>query len=156
MKRLIFILTMIFTTPAMAADFLDTQYGPDGVEVHLLKASVFNGVLTVAFMVENPTDQKIQMSSMGIDEALYTTQDMKFPVLKDTNGKYLASTITYDEGNVSGFLFAVAPDKYIDITIDPGGRKVGWLKFQSPPDDQWPIEVSLPGVTPFTVYSSSQ
>lgn len=151
MKKLLFIILMMSASPAISADYLDTQYGPDGTEAHLLKASVSNNILTIAFMLENTSDISVKIRSLDIKEANYTTKDTKYPVLQDTNGQYLASTLTYEEGTVWGYIFAANPDTHILLEIDGGGKKVGWLKFEAPADSDWPIELSLPGISPFTI-----
>ena len=71
MKRLILTAAIASASPAMSQQFLDTQYGPNGVEVHLLKASVANEVLTVAFMLENTTGSRQSLISLGITEVAY-------------------------------------------------------------------------------------
>ncbi|KAB7610501.1 hypothetical protein F9L33_14475 [Amylibacter sp. SFDW26] len=152
MKNIILAAAITLASPAFSADYLDTQYGPDGLEAHLLKTSVSNDILTVAFMIENSTAEKVKFVSMAVDNVLYTTKDKKYPVLKDAENKYLASTIVY--GNISqrGFLFATVPDaSYRSITMEAGSKKVGWVKFEAPAGSDWPIEVSLPGITPFTI-----
>lgn len=153
MRKYLFSVLVFFTTPAFTADFLDTQFGPDGLEIHLLKTSVVNQVLTVAFMIENKTGDSVKFVAMAIDNVIYTTKDKKYPVLKDANDKYLASTITYVDKRTSdkGFMFAVNPSSSKQITLKENAKKVGWVKFEAPTDDNWPIEVSFPGITPFTI-----
>ena len=141
------------TAPTFAADYIDTQYGPDGIEVHLLKVSQANNILTIAFMLENTTVAEVRFVSMAIDNALYTTADTKYTVLKDADDKYLASTISYADKNSSdeGYIFAALPKETKRLSLEDGSKKVGWIKFEAPKEEDWPIEVSLPGVTPFTI-----
>ena len=155
MKRLILAAAIASASPAMSQQFLDTQYGPNGVEVHLLKASVANEVLTVAFMLENTTGSRQSLISLGITEVAYTTADTKFPVLRDVNDQYLASTITYEK-NADQFIFAAVADDENTISLDEEERQVGWVKFEAPDASEWPIEVSLPGVSPFTISQPSE
>lgn len=150
MKKILFAAFLSFAGPAVADDFMDTQYGPNGWEVHLLRATVANDVLTVAFMIENTGSSADDIDSMDVTEVAYTTSDKKFPVLTDANGEYLASTITYQQ-NEDGNLFR-GPD--IDQTtfyFSKGDRQVGWVKFEAPGDADWPIDLSLPGVSPFII-----
>ena len=153
MKNMFIFIIMVSSlfTSTFADDYIDTQYGPDGIEVHLLKVSEANNVLTVSFMLDNTSGDKVKFVSMAIENVLYTTTDTKYPVLKDVDGKYLASTITYDEGAVNGFIFAVHASQYKSLSLKDGAKKVGWIKFEAPNADDWPIEVSLPGVSPFTI-----
>lgn len=152
----IMILFNLHFANAQAADFLDTQFGPEGLEVHLLKAAVSNKVLTIAFMIENSSDSEVKIKNFATDEALFTTADKKYPVLKDTNGFYLASTLA-KRSTQPGVIFypPISPE---GKKFNPGSlrfkgksKKVGWVKFEAPSDDEWPIELSLPGVTPFTI-----
>ncbi len=155
MKKIVFAAAVAFAAPAMAQQFLDTQYGPNGVEVHLLKASVANDVLTIAFMLDNTTGESQRVMSLGIADVVYTTADTKFPVLRDVNDQYLASTITYEK-NADQFIFAAVPDDENTLSLSKGERQVGWVKFEAPDASEWPIEVSLPGVSPFTISQPSE
>jgi len=156
MKKLIFAAALAASSAALsftahASNFLDTQYGPEGIEVHLLKASVANNVLTVAFMLDNTTGKSQHgITSMGVGNVAYTTTDKKFPVLKDLEGKFLASTITYDK-KADGFIFVEEANDDQSFGLSKGAKTVGWVKFEAPADNEWPIEVSLPGVSPFTI-----
>jgi len=150
MKKLLVAVLLASAGPSFADDFLDTQYGPHGWEVHLLRASVANDVLTVAFMIENTGSSAEYMASMDVTEVAYTTSDEKFPVLIDANGQYLASTITYAP-NEDGSLFRAPDIDQNEIYLSKEERQVGWVKFEAPEDADWPIDLSLPGVSPFTI-----
>lgn len=149
------ILTLFLIPSSHAVKALDTQYAQDGIEVHLLKANVSHGVLTTSFMFENTSESAVIFESMVVSGAHYTTADKKYPVLKDTNGKWLASTITYNEkpSGSSRALFTNRdnPSNAHTIRFDGGAKRVGWVKFEAPTDDAWPIELTLPGVSPFTI-----
>lgn len=144
---------MLFSVNAIAANYLDTQYGQDGIEVHLLKAKVTNNVLTVSIMVENTTGEEVKFISMVTENVNYTSSDKKYPVLKDADGKWLASTITYSTSNSRNALFTAdkSPNQYHTIKLKNKNKRVGWVKFEAPQDGGWPIEVAFPGVTPFTI-----
>lgn len=152
-KKLLLLSMFLFTVNSHAAEYLDTQYGQDGIEVHLLKAKISNNVLTVSFMVENTTGAKVEFNSMVVSNVNYTSSDKKYPVLKDVDGKWLASTITYDESNSTNSLFTwkKSPYQYHYIKLANKNKRVGWVKFEAPQDGNWPIELALPGVTPFTI-----
>jgi len=138
---------------SFAADYLDTQFGQDGIEVHLLKAKNSNNVLTVSFMFENSTGKSVTLTSLVITDANYTSSDKKFPVLKDANDKWLASTVTYEKGSAKDALFTYSesPNHNHTLYFNDGSKRVAWLKFESPSDEDWPIELTLPGVSPFTI-----
>lgn len=93
MKKLFaLVAALMIATSAAAQDYLDTQFGPYGWNVHLLRANVANNVLTVAFMIESTSSSAEFMDSMDVSEVAYTTSDKRFPVLVDANGQHLAST----------------------------------------------------------------
>ena len=151
---LLFFGMFAFAISVNAQNYLDTQYGQDGIEVHLLKANVTNKVLTVSFMFDNSTGAEVKMSSMPITNVNYTTADKKYPPLQDAEGKWLVSDVTYIKGNTSqtDSMFTTAEGSSNHrLDIDDGKKKVGWIKFEAPSDTDWPIEVALPGVTPFTI-----
>jgi len=127
------LLTAAFLTcagPTFADDFLDTQYGPFGWEVHLLRATIANDVLTIAFMIENTGSSAESMDSMDVSEVAYTTSD---------------------EQNEDGNLFRAPGISQNAIYFSKEERQVGWVKFEAPGDADWPIDLSLPGVSPFTI-----
>ena len=150
MKPFLFAAFLTLSGPAFANDFMDTQYGPFGSEVHLLRASVTNDVLTIAFMIENTSSKVEYMNSMDVTEVAYTTSDKKFPVLTDANGEYLASTTAYKQ-NEDNHIFRGPDITRVSIRFAEGERQVGWVKFEAPSDADWPIDLSLPGVSPFTI-----
>lgn len=152
-NKILLVIGMTLASTANATNYLDTQYGQDGVEVHLLKAKVTNSVLTMSFMVENTTGEKVEFKSMVVEAVNYTSSDKKYPVLKDAEGKWLASTITYDEGNSQDSLFTAkqSPYQYHYVRLGDKKKRVGWVKFEAPQEGGWPIEAALPGVSPFTI-----
>jgi len=153
-KNIFLIISLLLISINSYADnYLDTQFGQDGVEVHLLKVKTSNNVLTISIMIENTTGDKLKFISMVVADANYTSADKKYPVLKDANGKWLASTITYEEKNADGALFTnkESPFEYHTMKFKKDQKHVGWLKFEAPSDDNWPIELALPGVSPFTI-----
>lgn len=152
LKKILIVSMFIFVANVNAA-FLDTQYGQDGVEVHLLKTQVTNNVLTVSFMVDNSSGSTVEFNSMVIASVNYTSADKKYPVLKDANDKWLASTITYDESSSNESLFTSkeSPFAYHYVRLLEGNKRIGWVKFEAPQEGGWPIEVAFPGVSPFTI-----
>ena len=153
LKKILLITLLALSANVHAVVYLDTQFAQDGVEVHLIKVNVANKVLTVAFMVENSTGNQVKFNSMVVGNANYTSSDRKYPVLKDANGKWLASTITYSNSGSTNALFTskASPQSNHYLYLGNKSKRVGWVKFQAPEDNNWPIEVTLPGVSPFTI-----
>lgn len=156
MKRLLLAAALTIAGPAVAGNYLDTQFGPYGWEVHLLKATVANDVLTVAFMIENTGSDGERMDLLDVTEVVYTTSDKKFPVLQDANGDYLASPITYEQSSDDGNLFRGPDARGSTIYMSGGEKQVGWVKFEAPGDTDWPVDLSLPGVSPFVIAKPAQ
>lgn len=154
LKNFLIAIAILFSANVYAADYLDTQYGDDGLEVHIMKTKVNNGVLTVVFAMQNPGSEKIEVPSMPAAQVFFNTADKKFPVLKDAEDKWLASTILYNRYTKStNRIFTGREDGDTDHTLilEPGKKKVGWVKFEAPQDSDWPVDLNFPGVTPFTL-----
>lgn len=120
-------------TPMPAQTVLQSQPGPDGSQVDLIKVAVTGDILTVTLRCSssdrvNSESFKVQDISV-IDDA--TAQ--RIAVLKDNEGKWLAS-------NVSGDYIST------DCTLQPG---VIWAKFAAPSAGAKTVSVNLPKVAPF-------
>ncbi len=148
----IFLAVILFTLSSLtlAREPLDTQYTSGGLETHLLKATVSNGVLTVAFMVENPTDEEIKLHPpFNPNQVEYVARDKRYPVLKDANDQWMLSPL--GETVFNNHLFSENDDSNYYVKFRPKEKKVGWVKFEAPPDDAWPIDLALPQTSPFTI-----
>ncbi len=135
-QNLFLCMTMIFflalecfanTTPQP----LQTQYGPEGIEVDLVRCKVTGSVLSVAFLLRHPDEGKGWIA-LETKDVYYILGDKKYPVLKDNQGKWLSG---------SGESFK----EY----IKSGTPQVIWYKFPAPPDNGAKIQIGLKGVVPF-------
>lgn len=151
LERLVLIASMLFIVPSFAADYIDTQYGPDGLEVHIKKVSTNHNVLTVVFEIENTGDEEVEYLALPVSQVFYNTNDKKYPVLKDAEDKWLASTIAYSNSDVSIFSHKEDLSEYYTFTLDAGKTKIGWAKFEAPQDSDWPLDLSFPGISPFSI-----
>jgi len=152
LKPLLLISTLLFVQPAFSADYLDTQYGSDGLEVHLKKVSLNHSILTVVIELENTGDQKFKYMSLPVSQVYYNTKDKKYPVVKDTEGKWLASTVAYGRfTDHSIFIDQTNLSKNSMFEIGAGKKKIAWMKFEAPQESDWPLELNMIGISPFTI-----
>lgn len=133
---IVFTLALIFIclSTGSAKEAIQTQYGPDGIEVDLIRMR-FSNHLTLFFKFRNTGEKDVDFdihhhSVYFIDE----TGAKKYHVLQDSRNEWLAT---------GGRLEVTAYE------MDPGGSKIGWYKFPLPPEDVKTIEINLPDVTPF-------
>lgn len=138
------LLCLLFAASSVyALEPIDTQIGQDGMSVHLMKAKVNNGVLTVSILLDNDTDGAVSLIRPNINEIHYVAGSKKYPVLKDSNGAWLASPV-HDEDN----LFE---GRHNGAYYLPQKKKVvAWFKLPAPPEGTTSIEISVPGVSPFS------
>jgi len=149
-KKILLIATLLFTANAHSADYFDTQYGEDGMEVHIMKVTFNKNIMTIVFAVENTSDEEITYKEFPIKQVYVNTGDKKYPIIKDAKGDWLASTVGY---NADNNIFADRKDFSSSYTfkIKSKGKKIGWMKFEKPQDADWPLDLNFPGVTPFTL-----
>ena len=150
LKHLFLFLLLALPLTSVSAEYLDTQYTTGGLETHLLKASVSNGVLTIAFMVENPTDEKVELTPpFNPNQVEYVAGDKRYPALKDANDQWMlspfGSTIRGTE------LFSEKTGTYYYGRFKAEAKIVAGVKFEAPDDDAWPIDLALPQTSPFTI-----
>jgi flagellar basal body L-ring protein FlgH len=119
--------------PMAAAAVIQSQPGPGGSQVDLLKAAVTGDILTVTLRCsssERINSESFRVSDISvIDDA--TSQ--RISVLKDNEGKWMAS-------NVSGDNLGTSCEQ------KPG---IIWAKFPAPPATSKTISINLPEVAPF-------
>lgn len=110
--------------------------------------------MTVVFKIENISDQEFNYFSFTIKRVFFNTGDKKYPVIKDAEKNWLASTIAY--GSTKKDIFSDERDTqtYNYFKLKPKAKKVGWMKFEKPQGADWPLDLSLSGVTPFTLQKS--
>ncbi len=123
---------------------LQTQYGPDGLELDLLSAKVSGNVLSVSMMLRNPNEKGYPGVTFALEEVNYidNVKSQKYSVLKDEKGKWLAAPLAeLARGNEK--LFGTS------VTVGPGKRTVFWYKFPAPPEGVTKIEINIPEFSPF-------
>jgi flagellar basal body L-ring protein FlgH len=117
--------------PAQAA--IQSQPGPDGAQVDLLKVAVTGDILTVTLRCSS--DQKINSQSFNVDKisVIDDSTSQRLGVLKDDKADWMAS-------NVSGNFLRT------DCEVKPG---IFWVKFPAPPVTSPTVSINLPEVGPF-------
>ncbi|KGB52975.1 hypothetical protein FG91_03154 [Sphingopyxis sp. LC81] len=117
--------------PAQVA--IQSQPGPDGSQVDLMKVAVTGDILTVTLRCSS--DEKINSESFDVQKisVIDDATSQRLGVLKDNAGEWMAS-------NVSGTSLNT------DCEIKPG---VIWAKFPAPPATSKTVSINLPKVGPF-------
>ncbi|MGH1540404.1 MAG: hypothetical protein ACRBHB_08270 [Arenicella sp.] len=151
LKKILLLSAILFSANAYSANYIDTQYGENGMEVHIMKVSFNKNIMTVVFAVENTSDEDAVYSAFPIQQVYFNTGNKKYPVIKDAEDRWLASTIAYTNSKTDIFADKLNSNKYYTFTVKAGGKKVGWMKYEAPQDSDWPLDLSFPGVTPFTI-----
>ncbi|WP_233222126.1 hypothetical protein [Allosphingosinicella deserti] len=119
--------------PMPAQTVIQSQPGPDGSQVDLLKVAVTGDILTVTMRCSS--EQRINTESFGL-EGISVIDDataQRIGVLKDNEGKWLAS-------NASGNSIQVGCE------AKPG---ILWAKFPAPPATSKTVSINLPETAPF-------
>ena len=124
-----------------AGEVIQTQESSlwDGVEVDLLSVKVRNNILTVKIKFRNEGEENQKISAYY--ESCYImdeTNQKKYFVLKDSDGKYIAGP---KKGDHKG--------GYFEFKIEPSKNKGIWMKFPAPENSPETISLSIPGVFPF-------
>jgi len=136
------VLVIIFAAGLIfAAEVIQTQESSlwDGVEVDLLSVKVRNNILTVKIKFRNEGEESQKLGAYY--ESCYImdeTNQKKYFVLKDSDGKYIAGP---KGGDHKG--------GYFEFTIEPSKSKGIWMKFPAPEKSPETISLSIPGVFPF-------
>lgn len=117
--------------PAQAV--IQSQPGPDGSQLDLVKVAVTGDVLTVTLRCSST--EKINTEAFRLDDisVIDDATAQRIGILKDNAGNWLASR---PAGNLI----------MADCTIKPG---VIWAKFPAPPPTSPTVSINLPGVAPF-------
>lgn len=120
--------------PAMApAAALQSQPGPDGSQVDLLKVAVTGDILTVTLRCSSTEKYNTEMFTLKDVSVIDDATSQRIAVLKDNNGDWLASNVRGDYMNA-------------DCTVKPG---VMWFKFAAPSAGATTVSINLPKVAPF-------
>lgn len=117
--------------PAQAA--IQSQPGPDGAQVDLLKVAVTGDILTVTLRCSS--NEKINSQSFDVEKisVIDDSTSQRLSVLKDDKADWMAS-------NVSGNFLRT------QCEVKPG---IFWLKFPAPPMTSPTVSINLPEVGPF-------
>ena len=117
--------------PAQTA--IQSQPGPDGSQVDLLKVAVTGDILTVTLRCSS--DEKINSQIFDVQKisVIDDATSQRLGVLKDNADAWMASNTT---GNFMS----------TDCEVKPG---VIWAKFPAPPATSKTVSINLPEVGPF-------
>ncbi len=117
--------------PAQTA--IQSQPGPDGSQVDLMKVAVTGDILTVTLRCSS--DEKINSESFDVQKisVIDDATSQRLGVLKDNAGEWMASNVGGNSLNT-------------ECEIKPG---VIWAKFPAPPATSKTVSINLPKVGPF-------
>ena len=121
-------------TPATYA-VIQSQPGPEGAQVDLLKAAVTGDILTVTMRCSSPDTVNSEMFRVADVSVIDDATAQRIGVLKDNAGKPLVSEPTTDGTFINA-----------DCEKKPG---VIWAKFPAPPPTSKTVSINFPGVAPF-------
>ena len=76
---------------SLALQPLDTQISSDGIEVHLIKVTVRDDILTIYIMLSNSSDKEIKVNNFNVKEIQYITDGKRNLVLKDAANNWIVS-----------------------------------------------------------------
>lgn len=117
--------------PAQVA--IQSQPGPDGAQVDLMKVAVTGDILTVTLRCSS--DEKINSESFDVQKisVIDDATSQRLGVLKDNAGEWMASNVGGNSLNT-------------ECEVKPG---VIWAKFPAPPATSKTVSINLPEVGPF-------
>ncbi len=152
-KRNLWLLCLTLVLPltcfstGIAQTALQTQYGPDGVEVDLMRAKVGGKVLSVVFAFRNTGSSSAEVT-YKIDEVHYidNTESKKYQVLKDEKGVWLAGPISSFKQYIKN-KWEIFPATHVHLS--EGEKKIVWYKFPAPPEGVSSVQINLPEISPF-------
>lgn len=120
-------------TPIAPAVAIQSQPGPDGSQVDLIKLAVTGDILTATFRCSS--QDKINTEAFRVEgiSIIDDATSQRISVLKDNAGDWLASSVN---GN----------SIMADCEVKPG---IFWAKFPAPPATSKTVSVNLPDTAPF-------
>ena len=119
---------------------IQSQPGPEGSQVDLLKVAVTGDILTVTLRCSS--EERINNESFKISEISYIEDatSQRVGVLKDSEGNALVSDLNKNSQNrENDYLGAKCESK-------PG---VIWAKFPAPPATSKTVSINFPQIAPF-------
>jgi hypothetical protein len=127
--------------PARAAlsesKVIATRQGPNGLEFDLTRIGFTGDLMTIEFLVRNPTKERIIFATFPIEKVSFIDDatSRRYGVVKDQSDNYMASP---------------SSGAYIERQkIDGGGYSLMWFKFPVPPPSTQTISITIPTVNPF-------
>lgn len=122
-------------TPMAAPAVIQSQPGPEGAQVDLLKVQVTGDILTVTMRCSS--ERSVNTESFSVDDisVIDDATAQRIGVLKDNAGKPLVSS-----PSPNGTSLSTGCEK------EPG---VIWAKFPAPPATSPTVSINFPGVGPF-------
>lgn len=120
-------------TPIAPSAAIQSQPGPDGSQVDLIKLAVTGDILTATFRCSS--QEKINTESFRVEgiSIIDDATSQRISVLKDNAGNWLASSVS---GN----------SMMVGCEVKPG---IFWAKFPAPPATSKTVSVNLPDTAPF-------
>ncbi len=137
---IVMFLFIVLLGTSWAQDCLQTQMSSDAnLEACLLEAKVSRDVLTIKVILENTSDEKIT-PKFYYEDVYFTDvgEKKKYSPLKDSEENYIAGPKA-DDQHGGRFWY----------DIEPGKKKIFWVKFPAPPEDCSSIDVFVPEIMPF-------
>lgn len=119
--------------PMAAQTVIQSQPGPDGSQVDLLKLAVTGDILTATFRCSSQDKSNTEGFNVEGISVIDDATAQRISVLKDNAGDWLAS-------RVSGTTMMA------DCEVQPG---IFWAKFPAPPASSPTVSINLPGTAPF-------
>lgn len=120
-------------TPIAPAAAIQSQPGPDGSQVDLIKLAVTGDILTATFRCSS--QDKINTEAFRVDgiSIIDDATSQRISILKDNAGDWLASSVS---GN----------SMMVSCEVKPG---IFWAKFPAPPATSKTVSINLPNTAPF-------
>lgn len=125
--------------PMAAMNVIQSQPGPDGAQVDLLKVAVTGDILTVTMRCSS--EERINTESFRIEDisVIDDATSQRLGVLRDNAGNALVSKFNKSSSPKYDSMFASCAQK-------PG---VIWAKFPAPPATSKTVSINFPEVAPF-------
>ena len=120
-------------TPMAAPTVIQSQPGPEGSQLDLIKVAVTGDILTVTLRCSSTEKFNSQAFPLKDISVIDDATSQRIAVLKDNAGDWLASNLA---GNA--------------IMADCGAKPgIIWAKFAAPSADAKTVSINLPKVAPF-------
>lgn len=125
--------------PMPAQTVIQSQPGPDGAQVDLIKVAVTGDILTVTMRCSGEDRHNSETFRVADISVIDDATAQRLGVLKDNDGNALVSKFTKGSQPQYDYLSAQCEQK-------PG---VIWAKFPAPPPTSKTVSINFPEVAPF-------